>query len=98
MIYEAYEAHDALVLDTVTALYWPLTAFGIQACDPSFDVTRMLTPPVLARYQDVTTKGCWYYAYAALKEIGPQKAVKSSWDQASEVRPYNADSRSAQAD
>jgi hypothetical protein len=43
----------------------------------------------------VTTKGCWYYAYAALKEIGRQRAVKQDWDRAPEVSRYNADSRSA---
>lgn len=95
MNFETYEAHDAETFDAVTALYWPYTAFGIKASYPSFDVKRMLTPPVLARYQDVTTKGCWYYAYAALKEIGEQRAVEPGWDQASEVRRYNHDSRSA---
>lgn len=95
MNFEAYEAHDAETWDTVTTLYWPFTAFGIKASYPSFDLKTMLTPPVLARYKDVTTKGCWYYAYAALKEIGEQRAVKPGWDQAPEVRRYNQDSRSA---
>ena len=95
MSYEAYEAHDAQTFDPVTDLYWPFTAFGIKASYPAFDVARMLTPPVLARYQDVTTKGCWYYAYAALKEIGRQRAVKQDWDRAPEISRYNADSRSA---
>ncbi len=95
MSFEAYEAHDAETFDPVTDLYWPFTAFGIKASYPSFDVRRMLTPPVLARYRDVTTKGCWYYAYAVLKEIGQQRAVKPDWVQAPEVRSYNQDSRSA---
>ncbi len=79
MNYEAYEAHDAQTFDPVTNLYWPFTAFGIKASYPAFDVARMLTPRVLARYRDVITKGCWYYAYAALKEIGRQRAVKHDW-------------------
>ena len=95
MDFESFEAHDAETFDTVTNLYWPFTAFGIKASYPSFDVTGMLTPPVLARYKDVTTRGCWYYAYAALKEIGAQRAVKPGWDEAPEVRQYNQDSRSA---
>lgn len=93
--YEAYELHDAHTFDPITDLYWPLTAFGIKASYPTFDITRMLAPPVLARYQDVTTRGCWYYAFAALKEIGQQRAVMPGWDQAPEVRRYNEDSRSA---
>jgi pimeloyl-ACP methyl ester carboxylesterase len=72
-----------------------LTAYGIKASYPTFDVKRMLAPSVLARYQDVTTKGCWYYAFAALNEIGRQRAVMPGWDQAPEVRRYNQDSRSA---
>jgi pimeloyl-ACP methyl ester carboxylesterase len=95
MSFEAFEAHDAETFDTVTNLYWPYTAFGIKSSYPSFDVARMLTPPVLARYKDVTTRGCWYYAYAALKEIGAQRAVKPGWDEAPEARQYNQDSRSA---
>jgi pimeloyl-ACP methyl ester carboxylesterase len=95
MDYDAYEVHDAETFDPITDLYWPLTAFGIKASYPTFDVKRMLAPSVLARYQDVTTKGCWYYAFAALNEIGRQRAVMPGWDQAPEVRRYNQDSRSA---
>jgi hypothetical protein len=54
----------------------------------------MLTAPALARYEDVTTKGCWYYAYAALKEIGAQPAARPGWDESPEVHRYNEDSRS----
>ena len=95
MSYEAFMAHDAETFDTITDLYWPFTAFGIKASYPSFDVRRMLTPPALARYKDVTTKGCWYYAYAAFAEIGQQRAVRPSWDQAPEIHRYQHDSRSA---
>jgi alpha-beta hydrolase superfamily lysophospholipase len=95
MDFDSFEAHDAETFDTVTNLYWPFTAFGIKASYPSFDVPGMLTPPVLARYKDVTTRGCWYYAYAALKEIGAQRAVKPGWDEAPEVHQYNQGNRSA---
>jgi alpha-beta hydrolase superfamily lysophospholipase len=94
MNFEAYETHDAKTFDATTDLYWPFTAFGIKASYPSFDVARMLTPPVLSRYRDVTSKGCWYYAYAALKEIGQQRAVRPGWDRAPEVRRYNRDGKS----
>ena len=95
MNFETSETHDARTFDPITDLYWPFTAFGIKASYPGMDVARMLTSPVLARYRDVTTKGCWYYAYAALKEIGQRPAVKPGWDRLSEVRRYNRDSRSA---
>jgi len=95
MNYEAYEAHDAEVFEPITDLYWPFTAFGIKASYPSFAVEGMLTPSALARYEDVTTRGCWYYAYAAMKEIGQDRVVQRGWDDAPEVHHYNDDSRSA---
>ena len=95
MSFEGFEAHDARDFATITNMYWPFTAFGVKASYPSFDVTRMLSPAMLARYEDVTTKGCWYYAYAAAAEIGPQAAVRSGWNEAPELARYNRDSRSA---
>ncbi len=95
MSFEGFEAHDARDFATITNMYWPLTAFGVKASYPSFDVARMLSPPMLARYEDVTTKGCWYYAYAAAAEIGHQAAVRPGWNTAPELARYNRDSRSA---
>jgi hypothetical protein len=95
MSFEAFEAHDARTFDPVTDLYWPFTAFGIRASYPTFDVKSMLTPAVLARYEDVTRQGCWYHAYARMMEIGRRPAVKPGWNRAPEVRRYNDDSRSA---
>jgi alpha-beta hydrolase superfamily lysophospholipase len=95
MSYEGFEAHDALSFDTITNLYWPLTAFGVKASYPSFDIARMLTPAMMERYTDVTSKGCWYYAYAAAAEIGHQSAVRPGWNEAPELARYNEDSHSA---
>jgi pimeloyl-ACP methyl ester carboxylesterase len=95
MSYEGFEAHDARDFATITNMYWPLTAFGVKASYPSFDVARMLSPPLLARYRDMTTKGCWYYDYAAAAEIGHQAAVRPRWNAAPELARYNRDSRSA---
>jgi pimeloyl-ACP methyl ester carboxylesterase len=55
----------------------------------------MLTPPAVARYKDVTTKGCWYYGYAVFAEIGKQRAVRPDWDKSPEIHRYQQDSRSA---
>src|SRR5579863_2177963 len=94
MSYESFEAHDAASFDTITNMYWPLTAFGVKASYPSFDVARMLTPTMLERYADVTSKGCWYYAYAAAAEIGHQAAVRPGWNELPELARYNRDSLS----
>ncbi len=96
MSYEGFEAHDAVTFDTITNLYWPLTAFGVKASYPSFDVSRMLAPAMLKRYADVTSKGCWYYAYAVAAEIGHQAAVRPGWNTVPELMRYNHDSRSTE--
>jgi alpha-beta hydrolase superfamily lysophospholipase len=92
MSYESFEAHDAVTFDTITNMYWPLTAFGVKASYPSLDVARMLAPVMLERYEDITSKGCWYYAYAAAAEIGHQAAVRSGWEKIPELARYNRDS------
>ena len=94
MSFEGFEAHDARDFATITNMYWPLTAFGVKASYPSYDVAGMLSPAMLARYQDMTTKGCWYYDYAVAAEIGHQAAVRPGWNTAPELARYNRDSRS----
>lgn len=95
MDFDWYEVHDSHTYTTDTALYWPLTAFGIKASYPSFNPARLLTTPFLERYPDVTTKGCWYYAYAAAAEVSGQSAVRPGWQRIPELKRYNADNRSA---
>lgn len=95
MDFDLFQAHDARTYDAITAMYWPLTAFGIKASHPSFDVERLLTAPFIERYADVTTKGCWYYAYAAAAEVASQPAVRPGWRQIPELQRYNEDNRSA---
>jgi pimeloyl-ACP methyl ester carboxylesterase len=95
MDYEIFEAHDAVAFDTITSMYWPLTAFGVKASYPTTDVSRILTPVMRERYADMTTKGCWYYDYAVAAEIGGERAARPGWDRVPELRRYNEDSRSA---
>ncbi|MFZ0500141.1 MAG: hypothetical protein WAM52_13480 [Steroidobacteraceae bacterium] len=95
MSYEGFEAHDARDFATITNMYWPYTAYGVKASYPAFNAAQMLSPAMLAHYEDVTTKGCWYYGYAAAAEIGHQAAVQPGWNEAPELARYNRDSRSA---
>ena len=95
MDFEWFEKHDAKSFKTISAMYWPLTAFGIKATYPSFDPARLLSAPLLARYRDATEKGCWYYAYAVADEVGSESAVRPGWDQIPELRRYNEDNHSA---
>jgi len=95
MDFEWFEKHDARSFKTISAMYWPLTAFGIKATYPTFDPARLLSAPFLARYPDATEKGCWYYAYAVADEVGSQPAVRPGWDRIPELRRYNEDNHSA---
>jgi alpha-beta hydrolase superfamily lysophospholipase len=95
MDYESFEEHDSRTLTPVVSMYWPLTAFGVRASYPSFDPAQLLSPPFLERYADMTTKGCWYYTYAAAVEVASQPAVRHGWEQIPELQRYNEDSRSA---
>jgi len=94
MDFEWFEEHDAHSFKTISAMYWPLTAFGIKATYPTFDPARLLTPPFLERYTDATQKGCWYYDYALADEVGNQLAVRAGWQQIPELRRYNEDNHS----
>jgi hypothetical protein len=95
MNFESFEAHDAVSLETIANMYWPLTAFGVKASYPSLDVARILAPSMLERYADVTTKGCWDYAYAAAAELGHQAVVRPGWNEVPELARYNRDNRSS---
>jgi len=90
-----FEEHDARTYKTISAMYWPLTAFGIKATYPTFDPARLLSAPFLERYPDVTQNGCWYYAYAVADEVATQPAVRPGWQQIPELRRYNEDNYSA---
>ena len=63
---------------------------------PTFDISRMLRPAALARYHDVTTKGCYDYGHAVFLALGPQIPAYADWAQAPEVRKYLHDSQSGE--
>jgi hypothetical protein len=42
----------------------------------------------------MTSKGCWYYDYAAAAEIGHHASVRPDWNHAPELARYNRDSLS----
>jgi alpha-beta hydrolase superfamily lysophospholipase len=95
MDYDIGYAHDIAAEDPGEALYWPLTAYGIKSSYPTLDPAKLLTPAGLAHYHDVTTNGCWYYAYAVVKQAGKVAVAKPGWMSVPEVQRYDHDSRSA---
>lgn len=67
---------------SAASYYLGYMAYAIHARTPSFQPTDMLTGEALKRYSDLTTKGCWNYAYAAFIHAPVGPALKPGWDQA----------------
>ncbi len=65
-------------------------AWAIWALTPSFQPADMLTGPALARYHDVTTKGCFEYAYASFLGDKTPPVLKAGWDQNPAVKRFFA--------
>lgn len=59
--------------------YLPFIAFGIHARFPAFRPAAMLTPAAMARYDDVTTKGCWLYSYAVYANTAAAAMTQPRW-------------------
>lgn len=62
------------------AFYLTYMAFAIHVLEPSFKPEDMLVGVALERYADVTTKGCWNYAYGSFLGAPDGKVVKPGWD------------------
>jgi pimeloyl-ACP methyl ester carboxylesterase len=72
------------------AYYLDYMAYAIHAIDAGFRPADMLRGPALARYPQVTTKGCWDYAYASFLDVPEGPVLKAGWDQKSAVRRFFA--------
>ena len=71
------------------ALFYPLYwAFATKAQFPDFDVSTMVTDEAMQAYQEITTNGCWYYAYAHAKNLEPGKVLKEGWQTQPAVREF----------
>jgi pimeloyl-ACP methyl ester carboxylesterase len=62
------------------AYYLGYMAYAMHVRTPSFKPSDMLTGEALKRYADVTTKGCWNYAYAAFINPPIEPMLKPGWD------------------
>ena len=60
--------------------YLPYMAYAMHVRTPSFKPSDMLTGEALKRYADVTTQGCWNYAYAAFVKAPAGPVLKQGWD------------------
>jgi pimeloyl-ACP methyl ester carboxylesterase len=73
------------------AYYLTYMAYAIQARSPDFRPDQMLTGEALRRYRDVTTKGCWNYAYASFLKAPPGKVLVPGWDATPAAAKFFAD-------
>lgn len=72
------------------AMYFDYIAYAIHARWPTFSPDDMLTGEALAHYGDVTSKGCWNYAYASdLADTGPVM-LKTGWGERPEAKAFFA--------
>lgn len=74
------------------SFYAVFLAYGIKARFPQFNVADMLSKPALAQYPALTSKGCWYYGYAAqLSGLLGKSAVKPGFADDPWVRKFVAE-------
>ena len=62
------------------AFYLVYMAYAIHVRAPDFKTSDMLLGQALERYTDVTTKGCWFYAYASFLDAHGGPVLKAGWD------------------
>jgi len=73
------------------AYYLVFMAYGIHARSPEFKPADMLVGDALKRYPDMTTKGCWLYAYASFLNDQGAKVVRDGWEQSVAVQQFFKD-------
>ncbi len=60
--------------------YFDYLAYAIHRKTPSFQVSDMLTKQSMARFYDVTTKGCYSYTAHYPGDLEPSKKLKPGWE------------------
>jgi pimeloyl-ACP methyl ester carboxylesterase len=80
---------------TEAGFYMPMMAFGVKARFPDFDPSTMLTERALKHYAAVTSKGCWFYAYASYIGDQPGAMLKSGWTELPDVKGFFAENETA---
>ena len=60
--------------------YLAFMAAGIHARYPEFNPHELLSDSALAHYPEVTTKGCFYYGYAAYAAAPGGTLLRPQWD------------------
>jgi alpha-beta hydrolase superfamily lysophospholipase len=73
------------------AFYLDYLTYAIHARSPGFSPARVLTGAALSRYADVTTKGCWNYAFASFLDDSKPSRLRSGWAETAAAKRFFAD-------
>ncbi|MFI4933546.1 MAG: lipase family protein [Caulobacterales bacterium] len=76
---------------TAASFYLEYLAWAIHARTASFKAADMLTGAALARYSDVTSNGCFYYAYASFLGDTKPPVLKAGWNDTPAARRFFRD-------
>ena len=68
--------------------YLAFMAAGMHARYPEFQPHDLLSDGLLAHYSDVTTKGCFYYAYATYAAEPTGTLLRANWDKSPWVHRF----------
>jgi pimeloyl-ACP methyl ester carboxylesterase len=74
--------------DSSAAYYLVYMAYAIHARSPEFKTSQMLAGKALERYPDVTTKGCWNYAYASFLNDKGGKVLTPGWERSEAAQRF----------
>jgi pimeloyl-ACP methyl ester carboxylesterase len=74
--------------DSSAAFYLVYLAYGIHVHTPAFQASEMLVGKALERYTEVTSKGCWNYAYASFLNDHGGRVLKPGWDRTEGARRF----------
>lgn len=79
------------------AFYMTYMAYAIKAQSLSFAPEQILKGVALEHYADVTTHGCWNYAYATFLKVPAAPVVKAGWDHLPTVERFFSNNQLANA-
>lgn len=77
--------------------YLAFMAAGIHARYPEFNPHDLLSDSVLEHYEDVTTKGCYYYGYATYAALPSGTLLRPKWDKSVWIHRFFAGNAVAEA-
>jgi alpha-beta hydrolase superfamily lysophospholipase len=76
-----------------SGFYIAWLAYGIHARFPEFRPTDMLSPAGAAHYDDIATRGCWFYGYASYRGTDAPAMLKVNWTRDPWVQKFFAENR-----